>query len=355
MQKRAFRFGFLTILLVIAVAALSGCGSAAQSQNTQYKTTFLDLFDTVSQVIGYDTDKEQYTVFSQQVKNGLAEYHALYDIYSDSAVASVKTINDNAGIQPVTVDRRIIDLLLESVKIYELTGGKTNVAMGAVLTIWHQYREAGIDDPENAQLPPMEDLLEAAKHVNIYDMVIDEEASTVYLKDPLMSLDVGAIAKGYATERMAQQIEQTGRSSVLLSIGGNVRAIGVKPDGSPWNVAIQNPDLESEQTSLFTLSIDHLSVVTSGSYQRYYVVDGVKYHHIIDPDTLMPTTYFIGISVVTADSGLADGLSTALFCMPLEQGMALIQSIGGVEVCWVAPDGEITMTDGFRALIQPED
>ena len=354
MQKRSYRFGFLMILAVVTVAALSGCGSAAQPQSTQYKTTFLDLFDTVSQVIGYDADKESYTAFSQQVKNDLAEYHALYDIYHDAAVTSIKTINDNAGIRPVTVDRRILDLLLESRDIYELTGGKTNVAMGAVLTIWHNYREAGIDNPESAQLPPMEDLLAAAQHVNIDDMVIDEEASTVYLRDPLMSLDVGAVAKGYATERVAQQIEQTGRTSVLLSIGGNVRAIGVKPDGSVWNVAIQNPDLESEQTSLFTLGINNLSVVTSGSYQRYYVVDGVKYNHIIDPDTLMPTTYFSGISVVTADSGLADGLSTALFCMPLEQGMALIQSIGGVEACWVAPDGEITMTDGFRALIEPE-
>ena len=92
--------------------------------------------------------------------------------------------------------------------------------------------------------------------------------------------------------------------------------------------------------------------MTSGSYQRYYTVDGVKYNHIIDPETLMPTTYFIGISVVTTDSGLADGLSTALFCMPLAQGQALIAGLDGVEACWVQADGAIDMTDGFRALIE---
>jgi FAD:protein FMN transferase len=351
--RKRFLFLLLLCMALLPLLLLSGCAAPAATEETQYKSTFLDLFDTVSQIIGYDTDKEAFTEFASQVKEGLAEYHALYDIYHDDAVTSIKTINDNAGIQPVVVDRRIIDLLLESREIYELTGGKTNIALGAVLEIWHQYREAGIEDPENAELPPMEALEAAAQHVNIDDMVIDEESSTVYLRDPLMSLDVGAVAKGYATERAAKTIEASGRTGVLLSIGGNVRAIGVKPDGSYWNVAIQNPDLESDQTSLFTLRIDNLSVVTSGSYQRYYTVDGVKYNHIIDPETLMPTTYFIGISVVMADSGMADGLSTALFCMPLEQGQALVASLDGVEACWVFPDGTIEMTDGFRALIEP--
>ena len=157
----------------------------------------------------------------------------------------------------VVVDAKIINLLLKSREIYNITGGKTNVAMGAVLSIWHEYREAGIEDPENAELPPMDELKEAALHVNIDDMIIDEAASTVYLRDPLMSLDVGAVAKGYATEQAAEAIEASGRTSVLLSIGGNVRAIGVKPDGSAWNVAIQNPDLEAEGPSLFTLGIDN--------------------------------------------------------------------------------------------------
>ncbi len=351
-RKRAL-FYLLLFMMLLPLLLLSGCAAPAVSEEVQYKSTFLDLFDTVSQVLGYDTDQEAFAEFSGQVKAELAEYHALYDIYHDDAVVSIKTVNDNAGIRPVAVDRRIIDLLLMSREIYDITGGKTNVALGAVLEIWHAYREAGINDPENAELPPMDALREAAKHVNIDDMVIDEDASTVYLRDPLMALDVGAVAKGYATEQTARSIEASGRTGVLLSIGGNVRAIGAKPDGSSWNVGIQNPDLESDQSSLFTLSINNLSVVTSGSYQRYYTVDGVKYNHIINPDTLMPTTYFIGISVVAADSGLADGLSTALFCMPLEQGRALIESMTGVEACWVLPDGATIMTDGFRALIEP--
>ncbi|MBE0601185.1 MAG: FAD:protein FMN transferase [Firmicutes bacterium] len=341
---------------MLSTAALvflfTSCGAQPVTEETKYKATFLDLFDTVSQILGFDTDKESFQSFADRTKAELAEYHALYDIYHDDAVPSIKTINDNAGIQAVKVDRRIIDLLLLSREMYDLTGGKTNVAMGAVLSIWHEYRNAGIDDPVNAELPPMELLEEAARHTRIDDMIIDEEASTVYLQDPDMTLDVGAIAKGYAAERVAESIRKSGKSSVLVSIGGYVRAIGEKPDGTGWLVGVQNPDLDAEAETLFSLNIDNLSVVTSGSYQRYYTVDGVRYHHIIDPVTLMPTTYFIGISVVTEDSGFADGLSTALFCMPLEEGRALVERLAGVEACWIAPDGTITMTEGFEALIQ---
>ena len=352
MRRPPLRRNLLIMITAVILLLVSGCVSQPKAAQTMYKATFLDLFDTVSQILGFDTDKEAFEEFADHWKAELAQYHALYDIYHDDAVISIRTINDNAGIQAVKVDQRILDLLLLSREIYDLTGGKTNIAMGAVLSIWHHYRDAGINDPENAVLPPMELLEEAAKHTDINDMVIDEEASTVYLRDPAMSLDVGAVAKGYATERVAESIEASGKTGVLLSIGGNVRAIGVKPDGSTWTVGIQNPDLDAPAETLFNVSIDNLSVVTSGSYQRYYTVDGVRYNHIIDPVTLMPTTYFIGISVVTEDSGYADGLSTALFCMPLDEGRALVESLDGVEACWVAPDGMVTMTDGFQALIQ---
>ncbi len=319
----------------------------------RYNASFLELFDTVSVIGGYDSSKEAFTEFSQEVHDSLLAYHNLYDIYHENDVdASIKTINDNAGIAPVHVDSRIIDLLKLSKELYRLTDGRTNVAFGAVLSIWHTYREAGIDDPENASLPPMDELREAAKHTNIDDVIIDEAAGTVYLADPDMSLDVGAIAKGYATEQEAQIIEQSGRTHVLLSIGGNVRAIGAKPDGTPWQVGIENPDKESDQKSLFTLNIDGLSVVTSGAYNRYYTVDGVVYHHIIDPETLMPAAYFASVVVVAKDSGLADGLSTGLYCMPFDEGMRLVESLDDVDACWVMNDGTVEMTDGFRALIK---
>ncbi len=160
--------------------------------------------------------------------------------------------------------------------------------MGSVLSVWHDYREAGIENPSRAQVPGQQELQNAAEHVNLDQVQIDEQASTVYLPDEAMSLDVGAIAKGYATKRLAETLKEAGVTSALLSLGGNVETIGTKADGKPWRVGVQNPDTSAAKAYLHVLKLTDTCLVTSGTYQRYYGVDGVRYHHIIDPDTLMP-------------------------------------------------------------------
>lgn len=340
------------VLLLTAFAlSLAGC---AKSGKTRYEGQFLQLFDTKSEIIAYMDSKEEFTKFSNLIYDSLKEYDHLYDIYHDyPGFNNIKTINDNAGKKPVRVDGRIIDLLLSAKEKEKATGGACNVAMGAVLKVWHDYRERGIDDPDGAELPPMKDLKAAAGHTDIDKVIIDEKASTVYLADPEMSLDVGSVAKGYATEQVAQIAEKAGYDSALLSIGGNVRAIGNKNEsGEKWNVGIQNPDRTSSRQSLATVLLSEQSLVTSGIYERYYTVNGKNYHHIIDPKTLMPSTYYQSVTVMTKDSGVADGLTTALMNTPLEQGMALIRSMPGTEALWVLPDGQLRYSDHFQDLIQ---
>ena len=160
---------------------------------------------------------------------------------------NVKTINDNAGIAPVEVDKELIDLLELSREEYELTGGKVNVAMGSVLSIWHTYREKGVADPAQARIPDIQELKQAAEHMDFEQVQIDPQASTVYLPDEEMSLDVGAIAKGYATKRLAETLKEAGVTSAVLSLGGNVETIGTKADGTPWCVGVQNPDPDAAQ------------------------------------------------------------------------------------------------------------
>ena len=316
----------------------------------------MELFDTMTIVVGYAHDKEEFSEYAQMIYDKLKEYHELYDIYHNyEGMNNIKTINDNAGIAPVKVDQKIIDLLKLSKEACKLTGGKMNDAFGAVLSVWHEYRTEGIDDPDNAKLPPMEILKEKAKHTNIEDIIINEAESTVYLKDSEMRLDVGAIAKGYATEMVSQYAKEKGFKNGMLSVGGNVRTIGSKLDHNKelyWNVGIQNPDLSSEKTNLYILNLKDYSLVTSGVYERYYVVDGKKYHHIINPDTLMPAEYFLSVSIVCKDSGMADALSTAVFNMPYEEGIKLIESLKDTEALWVMKDGAMSYSSGFQKFIK---
>ena len=146
-------------------------------------------------------------------------------------------------------------------------------------------------------------------------------------------------------------MEQQGVTAYVLNVGGNIRILGTKPDGSSWVTGIRDPN-GAENEFIINLNLSHTSCSTSGVYERYFVVDGKRYHHIIDQDTLYPAGYFASLSVITPDSGYADALSTALFCMSYEQGMQLAQALGDVEVLWVMNDGEVRYTPGLEKYIK---
>lgn len=334
------------ILIIILIGNLAAC---MKEEKKRYEAKFLMLFDTVTQIAGYANSEEEFTKHARLIHDSLEEYHQLYDIYDDyGGIHNIKTINDQAGISPVTVDQRIMDLLLYSKDAYEMTGGEVNVAFGAVLKIWHDYRTEGLEHPEKAKLPPMEEMEEAAKHTDIEKVILDEDKSTVFLSDPAMSLDVGAIAKGYAVEEVSKIAMENGFTSGLISVGGNVCAIGLKGDSkTPWKVGIQNP-MEENGGSIKQLSLTDASLVTSGIYERYYKVDGKNYHHIIDPHTLFPAEYFASVTILSPDSGLADALSTAVFNMPFEQGKELIERLPDTEALWIFHDGTIRYSAKFE-------
>lgn len=337
--------------LLLALLLLCGCTAApaktGETASKRYEATFLTLFDTVTTIVGYAETEADFTATAQAIHDDLLEYHQLYDIYNEyEGMNNLKTVNDHAGEAPVSVDRKIIDLLLFSKDLYTRTGGKVNIAMGSVLSLWHDARELGVQYPDEAALPDRDALERAAAHTDINSIQIDEEKDTVFFSDPEVRLDVGAIAKGYAV----QQVCGSAPAGLLISVGGNVCATGPKPEtGQPWVVGIQNPDAPEEY--LHTIYVEDFSVVTSGDYQRYFTVDGVAYHHIIDPDTLFPADYWRSVTILCPDSGLADALSTALFTLPQQEGQALLDAFGA-QAMWVRPDGSILYSPGFRDHIR---
>ena len=340
--------------LILAVCILCGCVilPSCEKPLEKFSAYSFDYFDTVTTITGYAESREAFDAVANSVFAELEEYHRLFTIYHRfEGLENLCTVNELVGGQhrTVTVDRRIIDLLLYAKDMYERTNGRVNIAMGSVLSIWHDYRTIGMDDPTAAELPPMDKLLDAAGHTDINCLVIDEASSTVTITDPAMKLDVGAIAKGYAVEMAARSLEERGITGYVLNVGGNVRTVGGKADGEAWTVGIENPAEDAEEPYFAYLFLEGHSLVTSGSYQRYYVVEGKRYHHIIDPDTLMPGDTYLSVSVLCESSAQADALSTALFCMSPAEGLALVESLAGVEAHWVENDGTRHTSSGWTA------
>lgn len=338
----------------IAIALSCTACSAIGKKSERFTASFLDLFDTASTIIAYDDSQESFDAHYQQFYNELKKYDNLFDIYKEyDGVTNLCTVNKQAGIAPVKVDPIIIDMLEYGRLVYKLSDGKTNICFGSVLSLWHNERERSKDNSALAKLPSMTDLENADEHTNIYDLIIDKDESTVFFRDPDLRLDVGAIAKGYAVQKITEYAHDNLWQSAAISIGGNVTTFGFKEnDGkTKWTIGIENPDVTADDY-LLKVKITDLSVVTSGDYQRYYIVDGKKYCHIINPQTLMPSDFVASVSVICNDSALGDALSTTLFNMSIEDGQKLVESLSGVEAVWVDKEYNKFYSAGFEQLIE---
>ena len=321
------------ILCLTMLLMLFSCSYAP----TPKSHTTYGFFDTVATFYDYTGSSEKsFTALYTRVENELSEYHKLYDIYNEyEGLSNLATLNKTAGSGAQRVDSKIIKMLLFSKEMYSLTSGKVNIAMGAVTKIWHDYREDG------TSVPPMDILREAAEHTDINDIVIDEVAGTVELKDEKMRLDVGAIAKGYAVEMISAKLYEEGYSGYVLDVGGNIRAIGEKPSGEGWTCGVRNPESTNSQTYVYKTELKNSAMSTSGSYERFYTVAGVNYHHIINGETLMPENYYLSVSIRADSSALSDALSTAVFNMQPNEATAFIDGLSGVFAVLVLPDGEV--------------
>ncbi|MDU4672128.1 MAG: FAD:protein FMN transferase [Finegoldia magna] len=325
----------------------------------KHEATLYDKFDTVIRYSLYTQTEKEFNEYSKFINDEFDRLHKLYSTYENfDGVDNAKTINDNAGVKPVKVDKDLFDLIKWSVEDYSKYNKKTNIVFGSVTDLWKQYRDNALEK-KKIEIPSADVLKEKNLHTSIDNIVLDEQNSTVFLKDKDSKLDLGATAKGYATEKIAQEVEKRGLKSGIISAGGNVRTIGkpiIKGKDS-WVVAIQNPNLNEEPDKQYVAILkipETTSMVTSGDYQRFYVYNNKKYHHIIDPDTLNPADHFKSVTIVTKDSGLADFLSTTVFVMNYEEGRKLVDSIDGVEAFWVLENNDIKYTDGLKDIMELE-
>ena len=334
------RLGRSLLPAVCLALVLCSCGGRTAS----FHYTYLDVFDTVTGITVFARSRAEADELAELLHAELLTCHRLFDIYEEyDGLTNLCTVNRLAGEGPVTVDGRILDLLEFSLEMGEASGGKLNVCMGSLLALWHEARQAAGEHPESAALPERGLLLSAMEHMDPASLQIDREASAVRFLDPEMQLDVGAVAKGWAVERACRLAQEKGYGGFLISAGGNVRAVGLKGDGSPWRVGLEKPD--GSGGSLLVLEMADGAAVTSGSYQRYYEVEGVRYCHIVDPDSGQPARQYEMVTVLCPDSAAADALSTALFLLPREEGAALARAFGAEALWYIG--GAVETTPGF--------
>ena len=334
------------IVILLLFSILLTCLPACSKRQKKFEASWFEYFDTFSTLTAYAESQEQFDEYANLCQSMLEKYHQLLDIYHDyEGIVNLKTINNSSSPKSIAIDPKLGEFLSFGKEMHRLTDGYTNIAMGSVLSLWHNARK-------NQTLPENEALIEANDHVNIDDLVLSEDKASVQKNDARLQIDAGALGKGFVAQKIAETLKFSGCHTFLLNLGGNTVSGGIKPDGTPWLVGIENPT--NNETPNLSVKLSNASLVTSGSYQRYFTVNERNYHHIIHKDTLHPESYCLSVSVLHRDSGIADALSTALFCMTVEDGKKLLQEIDDAEALWLFPDGSIKTTDGFMNHVQTE-
>lgn len=337
------------IIAACCVLALSLCVSlyfnSPNKAGSEVKTRTITLTS-----LGFDTpitfkttcSEDEFNEYLSIIKSTYTECNELFDAFNTyEDTTSLKAVNEKAHDGPVEVDEKVIEVLNDSIKAHNVNP-KFDVSQGKLTFLWKQAF-----DTEPAALPDEKAIADSINHESMNGVVVKDD--TIELTDPQADLDFGAIAKGYTTQLCADRLQDAGLEYGFLNAGGNVVLIGEKPDGEDWKVGIQNPD-ESDSLLTFTTR-KPTCLVTSGDYQRYMMVDGKRYAHIIDPDTGYPETYMRSVTVIHEDSAYCDAMSTALFCMSIPDGLKTCADLN-LDAVWIADKGSVDLapdlsTDAF--------
>lgn len=328
-MKYRYVKSFCTAILFCVVSALSGC--AEQEIVPISKTGF--YFDTTITITLYDSREETileecFTYceqFEKQISRTIPE-------------SEISRINA-AGAAPVKVSDTTIELLEAGIRYGEMTNGAFDITIAPLSTLW--------DFKNNSGNVPTEDAIkEALSHVNYKNIIID--GNTVTLSDPKAAIDLGGIAKGYMADFLKDFLLSKGVKSALLNLGGNILTIGEKPDGTAFRIGIQKP-FDEQNAAITALSVKDTSVVTSGSYERYFEIDDTIYHHILSTEDGYPCdSHLLSVTILSEKSTDGDALSTSCFILGLEEGAKLIRSLEGIDALFITDTYEIYDTrDGI--------
>lgn len=271
--------------------------------------------------------------------NELRRLEKSFNFYSEESELSM--INRNAGLRPVKASKDMMDILKKAIYISELTKGAFDITTGPLTRLW---------DFNKKNIPDGQKIKEALKLVGYKNIIIDEMNSTVFLKKKGMLIDLGGIAKGYGADRAIEILKADGMKAALVAIAGDIRAYGVKNNGSPWMIGIKDPRARGDDDLIATLPLKDCAISTSGDYERFFIKDGKRYHHILNPATGYPADFTGGVSVIGDAGYLTDSMATAVFLLGPEKGIKLLRR-HGLKGVFITEDGKRFSTgdiDGIR-------
>lgn len=332
----------LSALVLFFTLILGACGEKKAAEpklldEPYYKEEF--LMGTYVRMRIYDDGKEE------ALKPAFDRVKELSDkITINQSGSEIDEINKEAGVKPVKVTKDMYYLLKEAYKYSKNTNEAFNMTIGAVTQLWR----IGFDD---ARKPSQDEIDAALKQIDYRKVKFDDEKQTVYLEEKGMIIDLGAIAKGYITDEVVKVLKKEGVNSAIVDLGGNVYVLGHSNRGSdqPWNVGIQDPN-KNRGSIVGSLKEMNKTIVTSGIYERFLEVDGVKYHHLFDSRTGYPFDNEIaGVSIITDKSIDGDALSTSVFAMGLKDGFHYVEDeLKGTDAVFITKDDKVYVTKGIK-------
>lgn len=255
--------------------------------------------------------------------------------------SEVSQINKNAGKSFVKVSDDTFIVIKKALEYSKLSNGAFDITVGPLINLW-------MIGTDKARLPAPQEIKQKLPLVNYNDVILDENTKSVKLKKPNEAIDLGAIAKGYTADKVKEVLVKEGIETAFINLGGNIVTLGNKSDGTPWNIGIQDP-IKVRGEYFGIVKVSHKSVVTSGNYERYFIKNGKRYHHILDPKTGYPSDNGLIATTIISDKSIdGDALSTTTFVLGLDKGMKLVESIKGVEAIFVTKDKKVYTTSGLK-------
>lgn len=326
------------IIMAVIFSVLFFGGCTGRQRQTTYVTETAEYFGTVITITLYGEDEES---LKKSIEHAFDECERLESICSAKLPDSeLCRLNQTAAESAVEVSKELFFLIKEGLYYHRLSGGSLDISIGKMIDLW------GIGT-EHARVPKDTEREALIGLDGCKNIILDEEEQTIQYTDKLVQIDLGGIAKGYAADKVKEYlIEQEHIGSGILNFGGNVMAIGEKTDGTAWKIGLTDPQEKGELYGV--LMIKDQCVVTSGDYERYFVEDGKRYHHILDPATGYPAESGIISATVIGDRAiLCDALSTTCFIVGIEKAIEIIETLDGVECILIDKDMQYHCSSGF--------